>query len=86
MPVHASAARMPHACPRTRTRAHAQLGGSIRCLAAKADLTFAGVGRDIVECKRVHRCVRVHAAIVARTALARARGAALHARLRAPAC
>lgn len=33
----------------------AQLKGNIRALAAKGDLTFAAVGRDIVECKRVHR-------------------------------
>ncbi len=32
-----------------------QLEGSIRALACKGDLTFAAVGRDIVECKRVHR-------------------------------
>lgn len=42
-----------------------QLAGSIRCLAAKADLTFAGVGQDVVECKRVHRCVRACACAVA---------------------
>ncbi|KAG1664468.1 hypothetical protein FOA52_006314 [Chlamydomonas sp. UWO 241] len=32
-----------------------QLRGDIRALAAKKDFTYAGVGCDIVACKRVHR-------------------------------
>ncbi|GFR50668.1 hypothetical protein Agub_g12918, partial [Astrephomene gubernaculifera] len=32
-----------------------QLPGDIRALACKNDLTFAAIGGDIVECKRVHR-------------------------------
>lgn len=39
----------------TLTLVGPQLEGSIRALACKNDLTFAAVGRDIVECKRVHR-------------------------------
>ncbi|KAG2482597.1 hypothetical protein HYH03_018481 [Edaphochlamys debaryana] len=32
-----------------------QLPGDVRALAVKGDLTFAAVGGDIIECKRVHR-------------------------------
>ena len=36
-----------------------QLRGDIRALANKKDFTYAAVGRDIVACKRVHRCETV---------------------------
>lgn len=44
-----------------------QLGGSIRALAAKGDLTFAAVNNVIVECKRVHRFVGLYAPGISKT-------------------
>jgi hypothetical protein len=40
----------------------AQLSGSVQALACKGDLTFAAVGSNIEECKRVHKCVDLRVA------------------------
>ena len=47
-PVHVHDLCCMHVCT-------AQMRGDISALACRRDITFAAVGRSIVECKRVHR-------------------------------